>query len=44
MTALDDIEVLAGEFVLGTLDLAERTAVAARRQREPALDAAIRDW
>jgi anti-sigma-K factor RskA len=44
MTTDDDIDALAGEYVLGTLDPAERTAVAARRQREPALDAAIREW
>lgn len=44
MTANDDIDALAGEYVLGTLDAAERAMVAARRQREPALDAAIRDW
>lgn len=44
MTTPDDIEVLAGEYVLGTLDAAERTAVAARRLREPALDKAIRGW
>jgi anti-sigma-K factor RskA len=44
MTELDDIEAVAAEYVLGTLDGAERTAVAARRQREPALDAAIEAW
>lgn len=44
MTATDDIEDLAGEYVLGTLDPAERAAVAARRRREPALDAAIARW
>lgn len=44
MTTDDDIDALAGEYVLGTLDPAERSVVAARRQREPALDAAIRDW
>ena len=40
----DDLDALAGEYVLGTLDAAERTAVAARRQREPALEAAIAGW
>jgi anti-sigma-K factor RskA len=40
----EDIEALAGEYVLGTLDAAERAAVAARRQLEPALDAAIAAW
>lgn len=44
MTARDDIDGLAGEYVLGTLDAAERAAIAARRQREPDLDAAIIDW
>ncbi len=44
MTNGDDIDGLAAEYVLGTLDLAERSAVAARREREPALDAAIVDW
>lgn len=44
MTARDDIEDLAGEYVLGTLDAGERASVSARRQREPELDAAIRDW
>lgn len=39
-----DIDALAGEYVLGTLDAAERVAVAARRQREPALDGAIDAW
>lgn len=44
MTDDNDIVGLAGEYVLGTLDAAERTAVAARRQRESALDAAIDYW
>lgn len=44
MTGPDDINDQAAEYVLGTLDAAERTAVAARRQREPALDAAIASW
>ena len=30
MTELDDIDGLAAEYVLGTLDAAERAAVAAR--------------
>ncbi len=42
MTADDDFA--AAEFVLGTLDPAERAALAARRLREPDLDAAIRAW
>ncbi len=44
MTDREDIEVLAGEYVLGTLDAGERAAVAARRQREPKLDRAILNW
>jgi len=44
MTERPDIDALAGEYVLGTLDGAERTAVAARRGREPDLDAAIQAW
>ncbi|WPZ35533.1 anti-sigma factor [Thalassobaculum sp. OXR-137] len=44
MTEGEDIDLLAAEYALGTLDAAERAAVAARRQREPALDAAISAW
>jgi anti-sigma-K factor RskA len=44
MTEREDIDMLAAEYVLGTLDAAERSAVAARRQREPALAAAIEAW
>lgn len=44
MTDDNDIDAVAGEYVVGTLNAGERAAVAARRQREPALDAAIRDW
>ena len=44
MTTPTDIDELAGEYVLGTLDAVERATAAARRQREPALDAAIREW
>ena len=44
MADSDDLDALAGEYVLGTLDAAERAAVAARRQREPALEAAIAGW
>jgi anti-sigma-K factor RskA len=44
MTERDEIDVVAGEFVLGTLDAGERVAVAARRQREGALDDAIEAW
>jgi anti-sigma-K factor RskA len=44
MSERDDIDGLAAEYVLGTLDASERTQVAARRQREHHLDAAIADW
>lgn len=44
MNGNDDIEMLAAEYALGTLDAAERAQVAARRQREPALDQAIIAW
>jgi anti-sigma-K factor RskA len=44
MNARDDIEATAGEYVLGTLDARERSAVAARREHEPALDRAISRW
>ena len=40
----DRIDALAAEYVLGTLDPAERASVAARRQREAALDQAITTW
>jgi anti-sigma-K factor RskA len=39
-----DDEGLAAEYALGTLDAGERAAVAARRLREPELDAAISGW
>ena len=44
MTELDDIDGLAADYVLGTLDAGERATVAARRQREADLDSAIMDW
>ena len=44
MSLPEDDEGLAAEYVLGTLDAAERAAVAARRLREPELDAAISAW
>ncbi|MGE0024131.1 MAG: anti-sigma factor [Hyphomicrobium sp.] len=44
MNELDDMDVLAAEYVLGTLDHAERIAAEARRVREPALDAAVLAW
>jgi anti-sigma-K factor RskA len=44
MTDQDDIDALAAEYVLGTLGSAERAAVAARRNIEPVLAAAIAAW
>ena len=44
MTERDDIDMLAAEYVLGTLDAEERETVAARRAREADLDAAIAAW
>jgi anti-sigma-K factor RskA len=44
MTDNEDIDALAGEYVIGTLDAEERTMVAARRLREPDLDNAILAW
>ena len=44
MTLSADDEGFAAEFALGTLDAGERATVAARRQREPELDAAIVAW
>ena len=37
MTNDEDIDGLAAEYVLGTLDVGERASIAARRTREPAL-------
>src|SRR5882724_7114262 len=44
MTEDDDIDGLAAEYVLGTLDADERKVVAARRRTDAALDRAIRAW
>lgn len=44
MTEQQDMDMLAAEYVLGTLDAEERKAVSARRQREDDLDAAIAAW
>lgn len=44
MTDREDMDMLAAEYVLGTLDADERTAVSARREREGDLDAAIAAW
>lgn len=39
-----DIDMLAAEYVLGTLDRDERSEVASRRASDPALAAAIEAW
>jgi anti-sigma-K factor RskA len=44
MSLLPEDDMAAAEFALGTLDPAERAAVAARRLREPELEAAVRAW
>ena len=44
MTEEDDIDGLAGEYVLGSLDPAERRQVSARRQTDAPLAAAIDAW
>ncbi|MDX2308560.1 MAG: anti-sigma factor [Hyphomicrobium sp.] len=44
MTELDDIDGLAAEYVLGTLDAAERRTVAERRASDKALEGAIVAW
>ncbi|GHE20341.1 anti-sigma factor [Halomonas urumqiensis] len=44
MTDRDDLDMLAAEFVLGTLEADERAWVARRRDHEPELDALILDW
>jgi anti-sigma-K factor RskA len=44
MTDRDDLDMLAAEFVLGTLDARERATVVMRRQSEPDLDEMIVAW
>jgi anti-sigma-K factor RskA len=44
MTISPDDDMAAAEFALGTLDPGERAALAARRLREPDIDAAILAW
>ncbi|MEQ1697352.1 MAG: anti-sigma factor [Hyphomicrobiaceae bacterium] len=44
MTDTDNMDDLAAEYVLGTLDANERANVAFRRQRDPGLAAAIEAW
>lgn len=40
----EDRDLIAGEYVLGTLDRDERTAFEAARAGDPRLDASVRDW
>lgn len=40
----DDIDILAGEYVLGTLSAAARSAVEARMPAEPSLRDAVQGW
>ena len=44
MSLSPEDDLAAAEFALGTLDPAERAEIAARRLREPELEAAIRAW
>jgi len=44
MSLTPEDEFSAAEYALGTLDPAERAVIAARRQREPELDEAVRAW
>ena len=44
MTDFDDIDGIAAEYVLGTLDPSERAAAEQRRPRDPALADAIVAW
>lgn len=44
MADRDELEALAAEYVLGTLDPAERLALEARLSGDPALRAAVADW
>jgi anti-sigma-K factor RskA len=44
MTDREEIDLLAAEYVLGTLEADERMSVAARRQRDQVLDRAIEGW
>jgi anti-sigma-K factor RskA len=44
MTENEDLDGLAAEYVLGSLSLAERREVDARRRQDAALDRAVADW
>ena len=41
---LDDLQTQAGEYVLGTLDAAQRRSIEERMRHEPALRAAVDEW
>ncbi len=44
MTDRDDLDMLAAEFVLGSLDAEERASVTRRLQHEPELNALVEEW
>ncbi|MEX0606305.1 MAG: anti-sigma factor [Marinobacter sp.] len=44
MTDRDDLDMLAAEFVLGTLDADERASVTRRLVAEPELNALVEEW
>ena len=44
MTGRDDLDAIAAEYVLGTLDAGERAVLSERRRSEPELEAAIEAW
>ena len=44
MSLTPEDDMAAAEYALGTLDPAERATIAARRAREPELDAALQAW
>jgi anti-sigma-K factor RskA len=44
MSVSPEDDMNAAEFALGTLDAGERAVIAARRQREPELDDAVKAW
>lgn len=44
MTDRGDLDMLAAEFVLGSLDAEERASVARRLQHEPELNALVEEW
>lgn len=44
MTERDELDMLAAEFALGTLDARERASVEAKRQENPELEEQVRHW